>query len=1022
MAELTFKSPGVSTREIDLSGPTAIQPRGIPAGIVGTSIRGPAFVPITFATFQDFVSTFGNTDGDKFGPLAVHEWMRNAGAGTYVRVLGIGDGKARNTGGSNPGNVTNAGYVVGDRLPKANGMVGDNPYTHTAGRGPLGRTYALGCFMSQANGSTVFTDAGLGQLAAGSDRARPILRGVVMAPSGVVISLSSSNANTTNNVPSTTNRAFGNFAAAADAGNPFGDVVTSSGKSQFVMLLNGHKVSDSYGNIVTASFDPKSPSYFANVFNTDPTKIQEAGHYLYAHWDIDPVLAVPSAAGMGLSERYSDRTTIGFMLSGSKGRNTGEASSATNAGAPNWESWEDRYSAAFSPAVISQKFGGSNLNLFKVHSRDDGVVGSRAFKITIENVQASTNENNKFGTFDLLVRRLDDNDMNPVVLESFRGLDLNPGSDRYVARVIGDTNTFYDFDKKAGGQKLVIEGKYPNSSQFIRIEADNDLDLGRLDDTALPCGFRGLHHLVTSGSTVGDLAAFTGSIDGSSEFDSLLTCKNITQLPVPMRETVAVGVAPKKTPEAALTWGVQFELKDSTTQPNQNQKLDPSIYGFTKWFPNFHTSFQNPWVGDNEGTVDLNGCVLDADRYLNNLFSLEQVEVITSSNNKPDAQQWSAATYRRNGTSVGSLTDRDGNTGIGSRFLDASIDFSHLPTRKYLKFSFPLQGGFDGVNIFDKDKSKLTDNAARREMDDSSAQGGTSGPTVAAYRKAIDVMEEKSDVDIQLLAIPGLRHESVTDYAVESTERRFDALFIMDIEEKDTVDAYVTASLDQNVNVTNTVNRFGGRSMDSSFAAAYFPDVVITDPSTATNVQCPPSVAVLGAFSLNDAVAHPWFAPAGFTRGALSSVVESQVKFNRTNLDELYTVDVNPLTSFPHTPGVVVFGQKTLLAAQSALDRVNVRRLLIDVRRKVKRVANSLLFEPNRTETLARFSAAVTPILTQIQQQQGLDRFKVQIDTTTTTQADVENNTIRGKIFLQPTRSVEFISLDFVVTNAGADV
>ena len=151
-------------------------------------------------------------------------------------------------------------------------------------------------------------------------------------------------------------------------------------------------------------------------------------------------------------------------------------------------------------------------------------------------------------------------------------------------------------------------------------------------------------------------------------------------------------------------------------------------------------------------------------------------------------------------------------------------------------------------------------------------------------------------------------------------------------------------------------------------------------------------------------------------------MIESQVKLNRNNLDELYSADVNPLTSFPHTPGVVVFGQKTLLAAQSALDRVNVRRLLIDIRRKVRSIANGLLFEPNREETLSRFSAAVTPILARIQQQQGLDRFKVVIDTSTTTQVDVENNTIRGKIFLQPTRSVEFISLDFVVTNAGADV
>ena len=247
-------------------------------------------------------------------------------------------------------------------------------------------------------------------------------------------------------------------------------------------------------------------------------------------------------------------------------------------------------------------------------------------------------------------------------------------------------------------------------------------------------------------------------------------------------------------------------------------------------------------------------------------------------------------------------------------------------------------------------------------------------------------------------------------------------MYIMDVSEKDTYNAYITQSIGKVVNVTNTVNAFAGRNMDSSFAAAYFPDVSIQDPTLATIVSCPPSVAVLGAFSLNDQIAHPWFAPAGFTRGALSSVIEGMVKLNRTNLDELYTVDINPLTAFPHTPGVVVFGQKTLLAAQSALDRVNVRRLLIDIRRKVKRIANGLLFEPNRESTLARFSSAVTPVLTTIQQQQGLSRFKVQIDSSTTTQADVENNTIRGKIFLQPTRAVEFISLDFVVTNAGGDL
>ena len=192
----------------------------------------------------------------------------------------------------------------------------------------------------------------------------------------------------------------------------------------------------------------------------------------------------------------------------------------------------------------------------------------------------------------------------------------------------------------------------------------------------------------------------------------------------------------------------------------------------------------------------------------------------------------------------------------------------------------------------------------------------------------------------------------------------------------------------------------------------------MTDPTTLTNVQCPPSVAVLGAFALNDAIGYPWFAPAGFTRGSMRDVLHSAVPLNKANMDDLYDADINPITSFPST-GVMVFGQKTLLAKASALDRVNVRRLLINIRRKVREVANVMLFEPNRQETLDRFSSLVQPILQSIQEKSGVDRFKVVIDATTTTQTDIENNTLRGKIFLQPTRTAEFVSLDFVLTNAG---
>ena len=1016
MAELTFPvSPGVVTREIDLSGPTQVSPTGVPAGVVGTAVRGPAFVPVTVATFQDFISVFGNSDGEKFGPMAMREWLRNAGAGTYVRVLGVGDGQARTTAGDNIGRVNNAGFVVGARLPQDNGLLGDNDKAGTKqGSTPLGRTHVLAAFMSQSAGSTIFSDAGI-QIV-GENKAQPIVRGLLLAPSGVVLALSSNLES--NNLPSTTLAAAGAFGASTDdAGGPIGTINTTT--QEFVLFANGLKPSARYQNILTASLDPDASNYFVNVFNTDPTKIEDAGHYLYAHYDISKNLADVTGDGVIAAGSWPDGEPSVLLLTSSQDRNTGTATGASTVGTPNLENWEDRFSAAFSPFVVSQKFGANNVNLFKFHTLSDGAIGSGEFKITIENIKASNKANNKYGTFDVLVRRFLDNDLNPEVVESFRGCTLDPTADTYVAKRIGDRHTYFDFDAATGAQKIVVEGDYPNVSNFIRVEISDALDRGAVDATALPTGFRGLYHLVTSG-TSDTSSILTGSFttsEASSEAGITEdTMAQVVQPPVPMRETLAVGVSPRKNVQNAFTWGVQFENKDSITEPNRNEKIDASLLSFSKWFPNQMTSIQKFWIGDNNGAADVGGSVLDADRFNNNLFTLERVQVITASNDRPDPQQWAAATYSRNGVLTTALDDRDGTSSDKVRFLDPAKDFSHVPTQKYLKFTFPMIGGWDGVNIFDQDKAKLLDTAVRREMDDT-AQGGKNGPTVAAYRKAMDLMEAKQDVDVQLLAIPGISHPAVTDYAIEATERRFDALFIMDIEEKDEVDAFVTSSL-QVPSVTNTVNRFAGRALDSSFAAAYYPSVVISDPATRTNVKAPASAVVLGAFALNDAVAFPWFAPAGFTRGALASALYPGVELLQQNRDDLYTADVNPIIGdVTATAGVTVFGQKTLLAAQSALDRVNVRRLLIDVRRRVRDVARTFLFEPNQASTIAAFQARVQPILASVQAQGGLDRFKVIIDTTTTTQADIENNTIRGRIFLQPTRSVEFVSLDFVVSN-----
>ena len=910
MPELTFRSAGASSREIDLSGPTLATPIGTPAGLVGTAVKGPAFVPVTVGSFNDFTTVFGALDSNKFGMVAAREWLRNATALTYVRLLGAGDGTKRVASGQNAGKVTNAGFVVGTKQVQANGLVGTNPYAYE--NGPPGRTYFLGTFMSESAGSTIFSSAGIQKVS--DNQAVPIVRGIIFAASGVVPQLSSS--------------FFGNNTYATSPSNTVvrGLPTGSVGEGQnFVLILNGHKHTDEYNAFITASFDVDSPTYFASKLNKDPLQFEKAGHLLYAHFDIHPALAAVTGSGVhtvGAYEARSDnsgytgsarKSELAFILTSSLTHNSGSTA------IPNFEGFEDRFRTAFSPYVVSQTIGGSPRDLFRVHTLSDGASPTAEIKITIANVSKPTLDT-VYGTFDLLVRDFNDTDENPLVIEPFRGLTLDPNSTNYVARRIGDKHTYFDFDRANRAQKIVVDGDYDNVSRFIRVEVADDLRNEEIPTYALPFGFRGPNHLVTSGSSIFSVGAGVDFAAGKTQSQFF---QGVVEPPIPFRENLVIGAGTRQNVFSNFCWGVQFNRKTSVSVPNLPNSPDPTILNKTKYFPDYHTDFQSPWVGNNSGLADSGGTVYDSDRFNNNFFSLERIKVVTGSDTYADTRSsaWISASYVRNGViSIDAATK--------TRALNVG-DLTLTPNRRFAKFSFFLQGGFDGVNIFNQDKASLTSLAAKREIDDSTNQGGTSGPTIAAHRKAIDTLTNKSDVDIQLLAIPGMRHPSVTNYAISAVENRFDALYIMDIEEKDTSNIFVTSS-EQSVSVTNTTTNFRSRALDSSFAAAYFPDVIMTiDTSTGRTQRVPPSVAVLGAYSQNDKLAYSWYAPAGVTRGVLTSVERISVELSRENLDTLYDAKINPITPITDY-GVTVWGQKTLLATESALDRVNVRTSVVE--------------------------------------------------------------------------------------------
>lgn len=1002
MASQNFKSAGVSVQEIDLTFSTQnnASPTGMPACVIGTSTQGPAYVPVVVGTQSDYNLKFGESNGEHIAQIASQEWLRNSSALTFVRTLGIGNGEKRNV----DGTVTSAGFIIGEKQPStaSTGILVDNPFVSGSQSDAdvnTGRMYFLGCMMSASSADSNFFSESDVSLSLLSGSTAPVIRAAIMTARGVGLKLKNT------------------FGAVGNFDDNIGDVILSQNntlKSDVILKFENHTGSSDYPNVVTASFDSLSNNHLSKVLNTDPLKLQDAGHCLYAYWDVDNVNAVVTSSVFTTSSIVvsNDKFELAaFLVSGSL------KNSFATASIPNFENFSNRFTHAKTPFIVSQDFGGKRFNLFKLHSLNDGAGHAEKVKFTIENIVRSTNALQPYGTFDLLIRDINDTDTNKIILEQFRGINLDPSSDRYISKVIGDTNIFFNLDKNVNSQALEFEGNFPNRSIFVRVEVSEDLENGEVPEEALPFGFRGMYHLATSGSSplgVKLLSQVGLALSGSSsQLSSIL--QSATVPPVQMRKNIAVKTGLNKTVEPALCWGIQFESVATLEEPNRSSQRSKTVLNFMKYFPDFGPDGNvTVWVGDNEGVADTaaNG-ILDADRFQNNLFTLENIHVVTNSSGVADHKKWHQAVYNKKPT----------HTESGKRKLVAT-DLTQN-NRDYLKFNFVMQGGFDGVNIFDQYESKIDTVAVEQDML-SAARGLQSGPNVISYTKAIDIISNTSEVEFKLLAVPGIRHSTLTNKIIDVVEERFDAIYLMDIEEyDDSGNKIILRDGSTNVSVVNTVSEFNSLNLNTSFAAAYFPDLNILDRTSLKSVRVPPSVAVLGAFSLNDNIGHPWFAPAGFTRGALQTTLETAVKLSQENIDALYDADINPLIAFPGNSvinlnangGVVIWGQKTLLKAASTLDRVNVRRLLIEIRRSVREIANTFIFEPAREETLRRFSAAVQPRLQRIRNLGGMSNFQVIIDTSTTTQADIEANTIRGKVLIQPVKSLEFVSIDFVVAN-----
>jgi len=279
----------------------------------------------------------------------------------------------------------------------------------------------------------------------------------------------------------------------------------------------------------------------------------------------------------------------------------------------------------------------------------------------------------------------------------------------------------------------------------------------------------------------------------------------------------------------------------------------------------------------------------------------------------------------------------------------------------------------------------------------------------ADYSDAIALLANRDEFRYNVITAPGLILDNSSTGAGWTTiqsncENRGDAIFVGDLS-----------------NYNSSITQVGSTaaSVDSSYVATYWPWLMVSDPDSRQLVWVPASTMIPGVYAYNDRAGEPWFAPAGINRGGLGAVRQAERKLTNANRDTLYQAKVNPIATFPGT-GIVVFGQKTLQTRASALDRVNVRRLLITLKNYISQIADTLVFEQNTAATRNTFLSQVNPYLESVQQRQGLYAFKVVMDNTNNTPDVIDRNELIGAVYLQPTKTAEFIYLDFNILPTGA--
>jgi hypothetical protein len=980
-----FVSPGVFINEIDNSFiPKSADTIG--PVIIGRASRGLGMQPVTVSSYSDFVNMFGDTVPGKaggdisrngnyqspmYGTFAAKAFLNaNVAPVTYVRLLGVADSAASADGA--------AGWDTDNTIA--------NPGTATVPKDDThlnGGAYGLFVFPSYTSGSAALGTGYLGAVMYVNASGSLALSGTMatIAPGGVT-----------------------------HASRGTGLVVASGPQNEWTIRVSSSQTTAAYrAKDITFSFDDSKETFIRKRLNTNPQLVTTPGVLIGSasyqpYWlggTFEQSLRDNSAIGVGAAA-----VLLPLALSGAA-TTTGPniMRQSTREATAGWFIGQD---LANDHTLYDPK---KTQKLFRLIGRGHGAWINRNLKVSISNVRVSNSTVSDYGTFSVVLRSISDNDNAVQVVERWDECSLDPASPNYVARKIGDKYTKWDTTNR----RLKTYGEYNNESKFVYVEMNSDVDDGATDATLLPVGYYGPPKFKNTGAvfsrTTGApltntyinfgpnvVGAYGGLIPYNANaaalaFGAILSGAGgmfTGSLNFPAaRLRLSASDGGLAAPQSAY-WGYQ------TTRTTTSTRYDPSTADMHRWWSSAVTA--DPTSGDSISTVAGIDSWCDIVSLLN---------VKTSSVAPVGAFFYESGSY-------------EGATPTSYIRPDAGRSLEDLLNLGYNRFTAPFWGGFDGFDI--KKSDPMYNNGI------GTTEAGSY--TYNTAKRAIDTVVDPEFINMNLLVQPGLTNTTLTQHMINVCEERADTMALIDLPNIyiPSHEAYYASKSDRgdaSVSPVNAAKALRDRRIDSSYGATFYPWVQTRDENTGRLLWVPPSVAMMGVLASSQAKSDVWFAPAGFNRGGLSDgaagipVVNVSERLVSKDRDTLYEARINPIASFPSS-GIVVFGQKTLQERQSALDRINVRRLVIYLKKQISILSTQVLFEQNVQATWNRFKSLVEPFLANVRIQFGITDYRLILDESTTTPELIDQNIMYAKIMIKPARAIEYIAIDFVILNTGA--